>query len=295
MPSLMSSRTWGRAAAGVLGCVTRRPSSSKWRRGSMSSLIGSTRRGGVKRTQTIFVKRFPDELRSFSIIADPDRGVMTTAVRGGLPLPTDRALWASVDDRGLLARAQAELGTPWPQPLAGQYARYRRDGDRVEYETRVFEREDRLTRAVVAALVTDDHGWVDEVRRRRDAPVRAELLVLARARRRGRRPGHGRPRRHRAGASTWARARWRRGSPGSTTCWATGSTPASPACAAGSGTRCARACSTRSSRATTGAGSQPPLSNWTAWIHANVLTAALVAARAAGARRRRGAGGHGPR
>jgi hypothetical protein len=39
--------------------------------GSMSSLIGSTRRGGVKRTQTIFVKRFPDELRSFSIIADP--------------------------------------------------------------------------------------------------------------------------------------------------------------------------------------------------------------------------------
>ncbi|MDQ0375188.1 heparinase II/III domain-containing protein [Cellulomonas humilata] len=88
---------------------------------------------------------------------------MTTAVRGGLPLPTDRALWASVDNRGLLARAQAELGTPWPQPLAGQYARYRRDGDRVQYETRVFEREDRLTRAVVAALVTDDPAWVDEV------------------------------------------------------------------------------------------------------------------------------------
>ena len=88
---------------------------------------------------------------------------MSTAVRGGLPLPTDRAFWASVDDRGLLARAQTERGTPWPQPLAGQYARYRRDGDRVEYEAQVFGREDRLTRAVVAALVTDDRGWVDEV------------------------------------------------------------------------------------------------------------------------------------
>ena len=82
---------------------------------------------------------------------------------GGSLSPTDRALWASVDDRGVLARAQAERGTPWPQPLASQYARYRRDGDRVEYEAQVFGREDRLTRAVVAALVTDDAGWVDEV------------------------------------------------------------------------------------------------------------------------------------
>ena len=88
---------------------------------------------------------------------------MSTAVRAGLPLPTDRTFWASVDDRGLLARARTELGTPWPQPLASQYARYRRDGDRVEYESRVFGREDRLTRAVVAALVTDDPVWVDEV------------------------------------------------------------------------------------------------------------------------------------
>ncbi|KQY24154.1 hypothetical protein ASD16_00885 [Cellulomonas sp. Root485] len=88
---------------------------------------------------------------------------MSTAVRAGLPLPTDRTFWASVDDRGLLARARTELGTPWPQPLASQYARYRRDGDRVEYEARVFGREDRLTRAVVAALVTDDPVWVDEV------------------------------------------------------------------------------------------------------------------------------------
>ena len=88
---------------------------------------------------------------------------MSDAVRGGLPLPTDRATWAGVDDRGLVAQAQAERGTPWPQPLASQYARYRRDGDRVAYEDRVFGREDRLTRAVVAALVTADPAWADEV------------------------------------------------------------------------------------------------------------------------------------
>lgn len=88
---------------------------------------------------------------------------MSDAVRGGLPLPTERATWASVDDRGLLAQALAERRTPWPQPLASQYARYRRDGDRVHYEERVFGREDRLTRAVVAALVTDEPGWIDEV------------------------------------------------------------------------------------------------------------------------------------
>lgn len=88
---------------------------------------------------------------------------MSTAVRGGLPLQTDRSFWATVDDRGVLARAQSERGTPWPQPLASQYARYRRDGDRVEYEAQVFGREDRLTRAVVAALVTDEPAWVDEV------------------------------------------------------------------------------------------------------------------------------------
>ncbi len=79
-------------------------------------------------------------------------------VDGTLPPLADPTAWA-VD----LTRARAEHGTPWPQPLAGQYARYRRDGDRVQYEDQVFGREDRLTRAVVAALVTQDPAWVDEV------------------------------------------------------------------------------------------------------------------------------------
>ncbi|MBO3083430.1 heparinase II/III domain-containing protein [Cellulomonas fengjieae] len=89
--------------------------------------------------------------------------VLPGTTRGGLPLRVDRVAWAAVDDRGLVARAQAERGTPWPQPLASQYARFRRDGDRVEYEDRVFGREDRLTRAVVTALVTDEPAWLDEV------------------------------------------------------------------------------------------------------------------------------------
>ena len=88
---------------------------------------------------------------------------MTTAVRGGLPLPTDRRSGRPSTTVVSSRRAQAERGTPWPQPLASQYARYRRDGDRVGYEAQVFGREDRLTRAVVAALVTDDPAWVDEV------------------------------------------------------------------------------------------------------------------------------------
>ena len=90
-------------------------------------------------------------------------GARTHRIDGTLPLPAGPDAWAGIDDRGVLARAQAERGTPWPQPLASQYARYRRDGDRVGYEARVFGREDRLTRAVVAALVTDDPAWVDEV------------------------------------------------------------------------------------------------------------------------------------
>ncbi|QLD12390.1 heparinase II/III domain-containing protein [Microbacterium oleivorans] len=63
----------------------------------------------------------------------------------------------------LLARARADLDTAWPQPLASQAARVHGDGDRDMYEQRVFERQRRLSRAVVAALVDDDPRWLDEV------------------------------------------------------------------------------------------------------------------------------------
>lgn len=82
-----------------------------------------------------------------------------------LPAPTadDRAAWSHVDAADLLARADADLGTPWPQPLASQAARVHRDGDRVAWENPAFARQHRLSRAVVAAAVTLDDRWIDEV------------------------------------------------------------------------------------------------------------------------------------
>ncbi len=77
-------------------------------------------------------------------------------------------------------QAREEKGTPWPQPLVSHYARYFRDGNRTEYEGLVAARQQRLTRAVVMALVPDAEqgpergggcsdvnalsgGWLDEV------------------------------------------------------------------------------------------------------------------------------------
>lgn len=89
-----------------------------------------------------------------------------------LPVPaaTDREVWdlhAGSADRptraALLAEAEREAALPWPVPAAHAYARYHRDGDRTEYETAVFARQDRLTRAVVAAASTGQARWYDEV------------------------------------------------------------------------------------------------------------------------------------
>ncbi len=89
-----------------------------------------------------------------------------------LPVPTceDRSTWdpqqGAIDPATLDAlstRGRADLGTPWPQPLAHQYARYFGDGDRDQYEQLVFARQHRLTRAAVLAAVTLDPRWLDEV------------------------------------------------------------------------------------------------------------------------------------
>lgn len=86
-----------------------------------------------------------------------------------LPVPdvTGRALWDAPRVASalapVLARAEQELGTPWPQPLASQFARFFRDGDRAEYERHVAARHERLTRATLAALRTQEARWVDEV------------------------------------------------------------------------------------------------------------------------------------
>jgi hypothetical protein len=86
-----------------------------------------------------------------------------------LPAPdvTDRSFWASGRVTGALAptlaAADAERGTPWPQTLASQYARFFRDGDRTVYEGHVAARHARLTRATLAALLDPRAEHVDEV------------------------------------------------------------------------------------------------------------------------------------
>lgn len=87
-----------------------------------------------------------------------------------LPVPpaTDRRTWApeQVDKatiRDLRERAEADLGSAWPVPLASGYARYFRDGDRDVYEQIVFARQHRLSRAAVLAAVTLEPAWLDEV------------------------------------------------------------------------------------------------------------------------------------
>ena len=93
---------------------------------------------------------------------------LLAAPEASLPVPaaSDRATWAAAHPetvRDLLGRAEPERGTPWPVPLAHDYARYFRDGDRDTYERIIFARERRLTRAAVLAATTLDPLWIDEV------------------------------------------------------------------------------------------------------------------------------------
>jgi hypothetical protein len=53
----------------------------------------------------------------------------------------------------LATEACRERGTPWPQPLVSDYARYFRNGNRTGYEGLVAARQQRLTRAVVLAAL----------------------------------------------------------------------------------------------------------------------------------------------
>ena len=96
-------------------------------------------------------------------------GVLVPSDRA-LPVPSaaDRAAWAAIAaghatvDR-ILATSRAEHGTPWPQPLASDGARFHRDGDRSTWEDAAFARQRRLSRAVVVAAVTLDEAGIDDV------------------------------------------------------------------------------------------------------------------------------------
>ena len=86
------------------------------------------------------------------------------------PPATNRAVWDSehgtadrVTLRDQIARATADLGTPWPLPLASTAALYHRTGDRDTHETLVFTRQYRLSRAAIAAAATLDPRFLDEV------------------------------------------------------------------------------------------------------------------------------------
>ncbi|GAA1849009.1 heparinase II/III domain-containing protein [Myceligenerans crystallogenes] len=78
----------------------------------------------------------------------------------------DRAFWGSerigAALRPALDKADAALGTPWPEARASQFARYWRDGDRKDYEGGVVARQHRLTYATLAALHTTDERYLDE-------------------------------------------------------------------------------------------------------------------------------------
>ncbi|ROR72643.1 heparinase II/III domain-containing protein [Bogoriella caseilytica] len=92
--------------------------------------------------------------------------------RHALPVPTaeDRTVWAIDGGRmhratvaDLLERAREDRGQDWPSVPARGYSRYVRDGDRIQHESRIAARQHRLSRASIAAAVTLDPEWIDEV------------------------------------------------------------------------------------------------------------------------------------
>ncbi|MFF2486882.1 heparinase II/III family protein [Microbacterium sp. NPDC058062] len=102
-----------------------------------------------------------------SLLAPADRALPVTT-------SADRTVWGpdgsadAVAIADVLARADEDLGRPWGVPLATAAARIHDDGDRVGWETVVFERQFRLARAAVAAAYHADDPelgpvWLAEV------------------------------------------------------------------------------------------------------------------------------------
>ncbi|MDR3107159.1 MAG: heparinase II/III-family protein [Bifidobacteriaceae bacterium] len=76
-------------------------------------------------------------------------------------LPTIRLGAAAASS--LRPRAEDALGAPWPALPASAWARFHRDGDRLEYEAQLFARSTRLSRACLMAAATGQERWLDEV------------------------------------------------------------------------------------------------------------------------------------
>src|SRR5579859_4270323 len=72
------------------------------------------------------------------------------------PPIADRRYWERVPPETrahLLAQTTPLSGKPWPLLTASAYARYNADGDRQAYEGPYFARRDKLTAAVLTALL----------------------------------------------------------------------------------------------------------------------------------------------
>jgi len=96
---------------------------------------------------------------------------VATRVLGHTGLPVadigDRAAWRarSFDERTVIElrlSAADDFTRPWQSPTAHAWARFRRDGDREEYQQALFDRQARLRRAVLMAAITDNDAWIDE-------------------------------------------------------------------------------------------------------------------------------------
>ncbi|MGX1159233.1 heparinase II/III-like protein [Arthrobacter sp. SLBN-100] len=108
----------------------------------------------------------------------PELAELLAGARGRLRVrPAGNGAWEKLPAAALAAlgrQAREEKGTEWPQPLVSHYARYFRDGNRTAYEGLVAARQQRITRAVVMALLPDSaaesgtegaggQDWLDEV------------------------------------------------------------------------------------------------------------------------------------
>jgi hypothetical protein len=84
-----------------------------------------------------------------------------------MPSAEHRAVWGTkgsadaVTLADIVERAERDLSEPWPQPLASQAAQVRHDGDRLAWERPAFARQQRLSRAAVAAAATAEQRWID--------------------------------------------------------------------------------------------------------------------------------------
>jgi hypothetical protein len=91
------------------------------------------------------------------LLRSPEEALPVPPADGWRGIPVDHAAVAALRER-----ASAELGSPWPQPLAHDAARFHGDGDRVAWESAAFARQERLSRVAVLAAATHDDRWLDE-------------------------------------------------------------------------------------------------------------------------------------